>query len=149
MRMFVLYGALGRASAMQSWLRSAPTWVEVRILELPGHGFRTSPHETPVMGEPVDEPLSPAAIAEARQSVIRRLADDIWPLVHGGKRFAFYGFSQGALLAYLLCAELASRGAPPPVALFASGRGAPNALFTSREKLRKLQTTHPGALFQA
>eukprot|EP00966_Prymnesium_polylepis_P006732 155266-Prymnesium_polylepis.1 len=49
------------------------------------------------------------------------------------------GFSLGALLAFEVCHELSRRGAPSPIALFASGRGAPHAIHRSAASLETLQ----------
>ena len=60
----------------------------------------------------------------ARARLVAQLADEIAPLLD--RPYAFLGFSLGAMLAYLLCLELRSRGHALPTALIVSGRGAPH-----------------------
>ncbi|MET7718817.1 alpha/beta fold hydrolase [Streptomyces sp. NPDC005407] len=51
------------------------------------------------------------------------LADEIRPL--SGRPYAFFGHSMGAVVAYETARRLTQRGAPRPLRLFLSGRGAP------------------------
>ena len=84
---------------------STLTPAQVRILELPGHWRGPQGHETPVMGGRIDTPLSPTEIAKARHALVSRLADEIWELVSGRARYAFFGFSQGLILTHTLTAH--------------------------------------------
>lgn len=56
--------------------------------------------------------------------LVSALADALSPLTSSGP-FALYGHSLGAWIAYELAQELASRGSPPPLALFVAGVRAP------------------------
>ena len=73
-----------------------------------------------------DAPVPPSSLRGAARGVGGVLADEVAPLLD--KPYAFYGFSLGALLLYELCLELDRRGAPSPLALVASGCGAPHAV---------------------
>ena len=42
MRLFVLYGMGGFGVSLAPWYKAAPDWIEVRVIELPGHGWRAS-----------------------------------------------------------------------------------------------------------
>jgi len=39
-RLFALYGVADVAMSLQPWIDRAPEWLEVRLVDLPGHGFR-------------------------------------------------------------------------------------------------------------
>ncbi len=96
------------ASAMvySRWRRAVPSWLSVLPVELPGRGAR--------LGEPLQTDM--AALA-------RQLAAEILPRIHGP--YALFGHSLGALLAFEIAHALRDAGAPPPLALIASGTAAP------------------------
>jgi surfactin synthase thioesterase subunit len=94
----------GGAAAFRAWARSLP--VEVRALEPPGRGRRLS--EPP---------------ATRLEDLVADIADAMVPIA--GARFAFFGHSLGALLAYETTRELVRRRAPTPFTLMVSGHAAP------------------------
>ncbi|KAL1515560.1 hypothetical protein AB1Y20_002180 [Prymnesium parvum] len=124
-RLYLLYGVADVSLSLQKFVAAAPPWVEVRLVEFGGHGFRSK------------EPLSPAAdsqpqltvqqLQQQRADFIAQLADDIEPTV-GGAPYALYGFSFGALVAYELALELQRRALSPPLLLAVAGRGAPHCV---------------------
>lgn len=89
------------------WRRLVPCWVNVVPVELPGRGMR--------LGEPFEEDF---------QALVSRLCDEI---AHGTSgRWAIFGHSMGALLAYGITLRLQSMRTSMPVMLFASGSPAPS-----------------------
>lgn len=140
-RLFCFYGVADSAVSMRKWVTTAPPWLETRVVELPGHGYLTD--GLPSCSNQVSAPLSVRKIAEQRHDFVKSLADQVEPLLinESGQcvPYSFYGFSLGALNAYLLCQELKKRRLPPPVALFACGRGAPHAIPYCTELQRNMQ----------
>lgn len=128
-RLFVLYGVADVTMSVAKWVEKAPDWLEVRLVELPGHGFRTKEPLPPCAadGQPG---LDEAAIATQRQDLISQLSNEIGEAA-GDAPFALYGFSFGALLAYGICLRLTSEGKVPLV-LAAAARGSPNCATLSR-----------------
>lgn len=98
----------GSVALYRDWQRRLPPFVQVRTLELPGHGMRRSapPHTE-----------WPALIAE--------LADELLALVAGGAPFALFGHSMGALVGLELMHALRQRGARAPVWFGASATVSP------------------------
>lgn len=99
----------GASAAMYlRWRRRLPSWVRLQPIELPGRGERL--HEMP--GRTFD-------------ALTARLCDEIE--VHPSQRYAFFGHSMGALLAYRVAHCLYARMRPlPPVALLVSACAAPS-----------------------
>jgi len=62
----------------------------------------------------------------ARDALIRELCDTILPLISSSIPYAIYGFSNGALFAFLMAVELERRGAALPCRILCAGRGAPH-----------------------
>lgn len=147
LRLVVMYGMGGFSISMREWWREAPPWLEVRCLEVPGHGF-LSEQPLPLMaGSPTemqpDPPTELAHIATARDKLIRAFVDELEPLLRGGKT-ALFGFSNGAMVAYLITVELQRRrvaaaastslAATPvelPLHLFVAGRAAAHRLASA------------------
>ena len=136
-RLLALYGVGDQSTSLRTWVSKAPAWCETRLLELPGHGYRAD-ESLPPCAARRDAPVPPSALEEQRAAWVASLADEVAPLLD--QPYAFYGFSFGALLLYELCLELNRRGAPPPLALVASGRGAPHAVSFSRQRLSDVQS---------
>lgn len=89
------------------WRRVLPAWVNVMPVELPGRGMR--------LGEPFVEDF---------QTLVSQLCNEI---AHGkSNRWAIFGHSMGALLAYGVTSRLQSMRASMPTILFASGSPAPS-----------------------
>ena len=38
-RLFCFYGVADASTSMRKWVTTAPDWLEIRIVELPGHGY--------------------------------------------------------------------------------------------------------------
>lgn len=93
-RLFCLPPAAGAASGYRSWLTRLAPRVEVIPVQLPGRESRF-----------VEEPLTCAA------ELVTRLTDAVGP--ETGPRYAVFGHSMGALLAYDLACALADAGRPP------------------------------------
>jgi len=92
------------------WQRALPDGWEVRPVELPGRGIR--------MAEPLRDDLRGLARDGAR--VLLRELDDTG-------RYALFGHSLGALLAFETAHALREFGAPPAEVLIVSGTGAPGS----------------------
>ncbi|MGW2090191.1 thioesterase II family protein [Streptomyces sp. NPDC001880] len=106
-RLFCLPHAGAGASAYRGWQARVGPDVEVAPVQLPGREARFS--EPPV-----------TSAAEIARELCEHLVERA-----GGKPFALFGHSMGALLAYELTHELVGAGRPP-VHLVVSGYGAPN-----------------------
>ncbi len=98
----------GASSVMYlRWRRRLPSWVQVEPVELPGRGGR------------LDE-----TFAKSFPSLVERLTDEIEGCPP--RRYAFFGHSMGALLAFGIAHSLRKRERPLPLALFVSGCAAPS-----------------------
>lgn len=95
------------------WRRILPAWIRVEPLELAGRGSR------------IGDPFSPD-FSSAIDDVCMRMQ----PWLDG--RYAVYGHSMGALLAYGAVRRLLQAGAPLPQRLIASGSASPSARDNSR-----------------
>jgi medium-chain acyl-[acyl-carrier-protein] hydrolase len=106
LRLFCFPYAGGNAQVYRNWQRDFPAEVSLSLAHLPGRGAR--------IGE--------APFRECRE-LVNALAEAITPQLP--PVFAFWGHSMGALVTFELARELRRRGRPTPLALFVSGRGAP------------------------
>ncbi|KAL3909576.1 MAG: hypothetical protein SGPRY_009373 [Prymnesium sp.] len=141
MRLFALYGLGSFAISLGAWWTHAPEWLEVRPIELPGHGWReseplplSSPPPSSISSDVTSKKEYEAEVASVaarrkaicaqRDELVAQLCDAIAPFVN--MPYALYGFSNGAMLAFLIGIELERRGLPLPCHLFCAGRGAPH-----------------------
>lgn len=98
----------GASAAMYlRWRRRLPSWVQVRPLELPGRGRRL--HE---------------ATEKTFEALAARLCDELG--TYPPQRYALFGHSMGALLAYRIAHCMRVRMQPLPVALLVSACAAPS-----------------------
>ncbi len=115
----ILFGipfAGGSAEATyRKWSRHLPAHIEMRPLELAGHGRR--------LKEPLSQSL--AAVVEDLVGTVSPVA-----LRHS---YGFYGHSMGTVITYELVKELARCGLPAPATLFLSGRNPPHLRYKSRD----------------
>ncbi len=95
------------ATAYSRWQRRLPSWIRVVPVELAGRGVR--------LAEPMVEDFD-RSVAE--------LCEGQGPAMQG--RYALFGHSMGALLAYAIAQRQRALGRPLPRALFASGSPAPS-----------------------
>ena len=128
-RLFVLYGVADVSMSTQRWIDNAPDWLEVRLIDLPGHGFR-SKEALPACAERCEAGLDEAAVAEQRAALVDLLSAEVREAAAGAP-YALFGFSFGALLAYGICVKLASEGTPP-LQLCVAGRGSPDCATLSK-----------------
>ena len=126
-RLFALYGVADNSHNLIDWVWHAPPWLEVRLLELAGHGQRIKEPLPPYSAR--DASASAADVVQTfrghRRALAEEIADDLEAFL--GEPYALYGFSMGAIVLYEVCLVLQERAAPPPLRLFASGRGAPHS----------------------
>lgn len=106
LRLFVLPHAGGGTSQYRSWAGELPARVAVCPVCLPGREARAS-----------EQPF------DAMTALVDALAGAIAPYV--GSRYALFGHSMGAGIAFELASELGRRGLPGPAALFVSSACAP------------------------
>jgi alpha-beta hydrolase superfamily lysophospholipase len=137
-RLFTLYGVAGASTSMRKWASSAPPWLEVRLLELPGHGYLADEPLPPCAARRT-VPVAGAELQEQRAQWVRALADQLQLLVQGPTPYALCGFSFGALVVFDLCHELRRRNLPLPLLLVATGRGAPHAMTFSSARIADVQ----------
>ena len=105
-RLFCFHPAGVGASVYRHWGVDLPANVEVAAIQLPGRGNRFT--EPPIAEIPL---------------LVDALVTNLAPHLEG--RFAFFGHSMGAVLAYELAHALRNRGLPSPCHLIVSGRKAP------------------------
>ncbi|MDP2320777.1 MAG: alpha/beta fold hydrolase [Acidobacteriota bacterium] len=117
MHLFCIPYAGGNAWSYRALERFVSPEIALDGLELPGRGRRGV------------EPLR-ASLDELADDVFRQVAARA---VTG--RYAIYGHSMGALLAYLAAHRIRRAGLPPPEALFLSGSSAPASLPARRRHL--------------
>lgn len=111
--LFCLPCAGASATMYLRWRRLLPSWITLKILELPGRGSRT------------DE------LPQKNYAVLTSLLCDEVILNLPGN-YAFFGHSMGGLLAYGITHDLFARNLPLPVALLISGCAAPNRQDSER-----------------
>jgi len=106
LRLFCFPYAGGAAALYRGWANPIPSTVEVVPVELPGRGKRLT--EPPLRSLP---------------ALIEELTPILLPLLD--LKFALFGHSMGAMIAFELARELRRRNAPQPEHLFVAGRPAP------------------------
>ncbi len=104
--LYCLPFAGGSSNSFRSWAPLLPPAVELRAVELPGHGSRLNEN----LYRRMDEIIPP--LAEAISASIDR-------------PFAIFGHSMGALLGYELVLQLQEEYGKLPEHVFLSGHGAP------------------------
>jgi surfactin synthase thioesterase subunit len=123
--LYCLPHAGGGASAFRTWLGKLPG-VAVLPLQPPGREAR--------FREPPFKRIEPL-VAELADVVLADLAAS-WSGTAG--RYAVYGHSLGALVAFGLVREIRRRGEPVPVHLFVSGCVAPHCPFDDGPPVRDM-----------
>ena len=106
LRLFCFPYAGGNAFVYRSWGDQLPSHVEVYSIQYPGRGSQ----------------LRQPALTRV-SAMLDFLYEGIVPLLD--KPFAFFGHSMGALLCFELALRLRAQQSLVPMALFLSGRGAP------------------------
>lgn len=105
--LFCLPYAGASASVYTRWKRRLPGWIEVVPVELPGRGRR--------LREPLEQTFS---------ALLAHVVAEVEPALP--QRYAVFGHSLGALLAFELAHHLARAHAPEPLVVFATGTHAPS-----------------------
>jgi medium-chain acyl-[acyl-carrier-protein] hydrolase len=118
LRLFCFPYAGGGATIFSPWARMLPPEVEVVAVQPPGREGRLS--EKPIPD-----------LAELVAAMHREL------LPHFDKPFAFYGHSNGGLMAFELARTLRRTGGPMPRHIFVGGRPAPQ-LVLEEERIHAL-----------
>lgn len=134
--LYCLPHAGGSASAYRPWLGRLPG-VAVLPLQPPGREsrWREPPHERmgPLVREMADVVLADIAATDADAPAGGSSAGR-----SGGRPYAVYGHSLGALVAFELLREIRRRGEPGPVHLFVSGCAAPHVPFDDGPPVRNM-----------
>lgn len=107
LRLFCFPPAGAGAFLFRPWLTYSSTEIEIFAIQLPGREHR--------LKEPCFTQLEP---------LIKALTEAVIPTLEQGK-FAFFGHSMGALIAFELTRELRRQGGVLPEHLFLCGRRAP------------------------
>jgi medium-chain acyl-[acyl-carrier-protein] hydrolase len=107
LRLFCFPPAASDSSIYRPWATELPPEIEVRALSLPGRGRR------------MQEPPCPT-MATLRESIAAAIEPEL------SLRFAFFGHSLGAMVAFEVALLLRTRGLPSPARLVVSGCPAPS-----------------------
>lgn len=134
-RLILFYGVGDISIKFSKWIKRAPEWLEVRVVELPGHGYRAE-EVIPPAGEQ-REALSANAIQQDLVRLGSQLCDELTPLLD--VPYHILGFSLGAMVAYTVTLELQQRAVPLPRRFFAVGRGAPHLATIPEDTFATLQ----------
>lgn len=104
-RLFCFPHAGGSPAVFRPWADALPE-VDLQAVQLPGRATRHG---------------------EAPLASVARIVDGLMPVLLEklDRPYALFGHSMGGLVAFETARALASRGAPPPIHLFVSGRRAP------------------------
>ncbi|OEZ64151.1 linear gramicidin dehydrogenase LgrE [Duganella sp. HH105] len=121
--LLVLPCAGASATMYLRWRRLLPEWVRIVPVELPGRGAR--------IGEPYQEDCV---------RLVEQICDEHAAAMQG--RYALFGHSMGALLAYAVAQRQRALGRTLPCVVFASGSPAP----LRRDSTRYLDKDHDDAL---
>lgn len=135
-RLLMFYGVADAAASLAPWQSEAPEWLEARVVELPGHGFRAT--EPVCLGDPL-ESMDRELIHTELRTLASRLADEISPLISSAP-YMLFGFSFGAMVAFAVADELRRRACRQPLVLLVAGRGAPHCVFMKQTELELLAT---------
>jgi surfactin synthase thioesterase subunit len=132
--LYCLPHAGGAASAFRVWQRKLPG-VAVQPVQLPGREsrHREQPYERM---EPLVSDLADAVLADVETAA-------------AGRRYALYGHSLGAIVAFELVREIRRRGGPSPVHLFVSGSDAPHLTYEGGPPVRKMSGEEVAALLRS
>jgi medium-chain acyl-[acyl-carrier-protein] hydrolase len=106
-RLFGFPYAGASAAFYRSWSRELPSWIEVSPVELPGRGARVREKPVSRMSALVDECAAAITVGEEQ-------------------RFAFFGHSLGAIIAFETAVRLQESHESTPVRLFVSAHRAPH-----------------------
>lgn len=107
LQLFCLPFAGGSKYSYNYYLDSAPDFIEMIPLDLPGRGSR------------VREKLL-KDVPSMVNDIFYQIEDKLY------RPYAIYGHSMGGLLGYLLTKAIIKRQLPPPLHLFVTGRGGPS-----------------------
>lgn len=98
------------ASVYERWKNLLPPSIQLVNVELPGRGRR--------FGEP---------LLTSVEEMVENVQHILLPHLDGSP-YALFGHSLGSIIAFEMSRRLCSKGYPPPVHLFVSGRAAPHAI---------------------
>ncbi len=107
LRLFCFSYAGGNASAYRDWYKKLPDDIELCSVQLPGRGSRFKEQAYTSLG----------ALLVALEDALKPYLSD---------KFAFFGHSMGAQVAFELARRLRDKNLPQPACLFVSGRRAPH-----------------------
>ena len=108
--LFCLPFAGGNKYSYREYERRAPAFLKIIPLEYPGRGDRTN--------EPFMDDMDMITADLYRKTKVK----------FDENKYAIYGHSMGAIVAFLLTRQLIGNGHPPPVHLFVTGTTGPSAL---------------------
>jgi surfactin synthase thioesterase subunit len=95
------------------WRRRLPSWVQVEPIELPGRGSR--------LDEAAEKHFNALTA-----NLCKELEKRVTGFPEGAERYALFGHSMGALLAYRIARGLYAANRPLPIALLVSACAAPS-----------------------
>lgn len=123
-RLFCFPHAGGSASAFSSWRGGVPDGLEIHAAQLPGRESRIT-----------EPPIS------ALDELVDQLTTAIEPAIETGERFALFGHSAGALVAWELARSVRGRFGIGPVHLFVSACQSPSNANAGYDDLHGLDDT--------
>ncbi|WP_370964551.1 thioesterase II family protein [Amycolatopsis sp. cg9] len=120
-RLFCFPHAGGSASAFSSWRAGVPDGLEIHAAQLPGR-------ESRIMEPPIS----------ALDELVDQLTTALEPAIETGERFALFGHSAGALVAWELARSVRGRFGIGPVHLFVSACQSPSNVRAGYDDLHGL-----------
>ena len=137
-RLICLNGIADISAKFDPMRTAAPSWLEVRLVDLPGHGCRakggTSTEGLPPCASPQTSGGAAHALPATLAVLVSDLVNDLQPLIKPSVAdvtsapYALLGFSFGAQIMYHVSLEIQRRGLRLPFLLIAAGRQPPHCV---------------------
>ena len=119
--------------------QAAPAWLDVRGIDLPGHGKRAVDWSSslPPFAARQLQPLSRTALGVELAKLVVQLADELEPLLR--MPYVLMGFSVGAQLCYYLTLEFQRRKLRSPLMVLALSCVPPHCIWLPDHELSRMQ----------
>lgn len=158
-RLFLLAGMAEPALRLAEVATEAPPWLDVRLLDLPGHGARQIGQTIgglPPCASRLDDESAASSMPPINQleHLADTLVDEMWPLLFDASEpreplpFGILGFSFGSCVAYHIELALQKRNGPAPILIAAIARPPPHAVFMPTATIDHLRRCDSAGILQ-